>query len=154
MPKSAAADRDASRFRLPVEPPVRELLIASLAVIAGGFQLAAWALANMPDFFLVLGTILVALAVGVAGYAFVNHLRLRWVIYVGPHSLAVVNGDRRRELAWSEIGDVDYDDFRLLVARLDGGHAWRLPVDRTAAAHDAAQHVLRVIRAQRPTPPT
>src|SRR5215203_1962539 len=95
LPSPVPADRAASRFRLPIEPPTRQLLIASLAAIAGACQLFAWALARLPWFFLVLGVILIGFAVGVALAALLRHYRLRWVAHVDPAALTVARGNRR-----------------------------------------------------------
>jgi hypothetical protein len=141
-----------SRFRLPVEAPTRDLLIASLAPIAGACQLFAWALADLPVFFLVLGLVLVGLGVGVAVAALVRDRRMRWVVYVGPDSLSVARGRRRTVLPWAEIGGVRYDDFRLQVTGRDGTRLRTLVVDRTRPAHREAQNLARAI-ADRISPP-
>jgi Bacterial PH domain len=148
LPSPVPADRAASRFRLPIEPPTRQLLIASLSSIAGACQLFAWALARLPWFFLGLGVILIGIAVGVALAALVRHYRLRWVAYVGPDSLTVVNGSRRRVLPWDGIGSVQLIGGSIEVLGPDGGRRIALPVDRTRPAHEAAAGVLRAIDAQ------
>jgi hypothetical protein len=142
------ADPAASRFRLPVEPPTRDLLIASLASIAGACQLFAWALARLPIFFLVLGLVLIGIAVGFAIAALIRHLQLRWIAYVGPTSLTVINGRRRRVLRWEEVSEVRYDDFRLRVLGTDGRPRSTLPVDRTRPAHEAARALAAAMQAQ------
>src|SRR5215213_9763440 len=96
LPTPVPADRAASRFRLPIEPPTRQLLIASLAAIAGACQLFAWALARLPWFFLVLGLLLIGIALGIALAALVRHHRLRWVAYVAPGALTIVRRNRRQ----------------------------------------------------------
>jgi hypothetical protein len=141
------ADRAAPRFRLPVEPPTRQLLIGSLATIAGGCQLFAWALARLPIFFLFLGVVLVLIGLGFGLAALVRHYRLRWIAYVGDDSLTLVNGQRRTVLPWSEVGGVRYSKFRLQVTGDDGDLLSTLQVDRTREAHEAAQTVQRVISA-------
>lgn len=142
----------AARFRLPVEPPTRDLLIASLASIAGACQLFAWALARLGTFILVLGLVLIGIAVGFALAALIRHLRLRWIAYVGPTSLTVVNGRRRRELRWEDVGAIQYDDFRLRALGTDGTPRATLPVDRTRAADKAARDLEAVMQAQLVTP--
>ena len=92
-----------SRYRMPIEPPTRKLLIASLASIAGACQLFAWALARLPTFFVALGVILIGLGLGVALAALVQRHRLRWVAYVGPASLTVPHGNRREVLPWGQV---------------------------------------------------
>ena len=141
-------ERAVSRFRLPVEAPTRDLLIASLAPIAGACQLFAWALADLPAFFLVLGLVLVALGIGVALVALVRDRRLRWVAYVGPESLSIAHGRRRTVLPWAEVAGVRYDDFRLEVTGRDGSRLSRLRVDRTRPAHREAQNLTRAIADQ------
>jgi hypothetical protein len=148
MSSPIPADSAAARFRLPVEPPTRDLLVASLASIAGACQLFAWALARLPIFILVLGLVLIGIAVGFALAALIRHLRLRWIAYIGPMSLTVVNGSRRRVLRWEEVGAVRYDDFRLRVLGTDGRPSAILPVDRTRAAHEAARDLAAAMRAQ------
>lgn len=146
MSTPTPADR-ASRYRLPVEPPTRHLLIASLASIAGAFQLFAWALARLPTFFVVFGVILVAIALGLALAALVRHYRLRWIAYVGSEALTIVNGQRRTVLPWTSVRAVRYADFRLQVTGDNGSRLSTLPVDRTRPAHEAAQVVERAIAA-------
>lgn len=147
------AEGGVSRFRLPVEAPTRDLLIASLAPIAGACQLFAWALAHLPVFFLVLGLVLVGLGIGVAAAALVRHRRLQWVAYVGPESLALVKGRRRTVLPWPQVAGVRYADFRLEVTGPDGGRLSTLAVDRTRPAHQEAQNLERAIaeRISRPS---
>ena len=145
---SPVPDRAASRFRLPIEPPTRQLLIASLAAIAGACQLFAWALARLPWFFLVLGLFLIGIAVGVALAALVRHYRLRWVAYVAPAALTVARGNRREVFSWREISAVQYVDFRLRVLGSDGRPLCMLPVARTRAAHAAAGQLRQAIKAQ------
>jgi hypothetical protein len=139
------ADRTAPRFRLPVEPPTRHLLIASLSTIAGACQLFAWALARLPDFFLFFGIVLVVAGLGFALAALLRHYRLRWIVYVGGDSLTIVNGQRRTVLPWAKVGTVRYAGFRLEVTAADGSRLSSLPVDRTRPAHDAAKDVERAI---------
>jgi hypothetical protein len=139
------AEHAGSRFRLPVEAPTRDLLIASLAPIAGACQLFAWALAHLPLFFLVLGLVLVGLGVGVALAALVRYRRLRWVVYVGPESLTVSRGRRRTVLPWTQVADVSYSDFRLEVTGRDRTGLSTLRVDRTRPAHREAQALVRAI---------
>ena len=148
LPSPVPADRAASRFRLPIEPPTRHLLIASLAAIAGGCQLFAWALARLPRFFLAFGLLLVGIAVGVAVAALVRHYRMRWVAFVDRTALTVVRGNRRKVFSWREVAAVRYVDFRLSVLRSDGRPLCMLPVDRTRAAHAAAGQLRQAIQAQ------
>jgi hypothetical protein len=133
---------------LPIEPPTRQLLIASLAAIAGACQLFAWALARLPWFFLVLGLFLIGIAVGVALAALVRHYRLRWVVYVAPAALTVLRGNRREVFSWTEVAAVRYVDFRLRVLGSDGRPLCTLPVDRTRAAHAAAGQLRQAIQAR------
>lgn len=147
MSSPIPTDRNAPRFRLPVEPPTRELLIASLASIAGACQLFAWALARLPAFFLAFGLILIGVALGFALAALVRHYRLRWVAYVGSESLTIVNGQRRLVLPWGRIDAVRYADFRIEITGTDGSRLSTLPVDQARPAHEAAKDVERAISA-------
>jgi hypothetical protein len=133
---------------LPIEPPTSQLLIASLAAIAGACQLFAWALARLPLFFLVFGFILISIAVGVALAALVRHYRLRWVAFVGPAALTVARGNRRKVFSWREVTAVRYADFRLRVLGKNGRPLCTLPVDRTRTAHAAAGQLQQAIQAQ------
>ena len=145
MTSPTPTDPAAPRFRLPVEPPTRHLLIGSLATIAGACQLFAWALARLPIFFLFFGVILVVTGLGFALAALVRHYRLRWIVYVGSDSLTIVNGQRRTVLPWAQVGAVRYTSFRLRVTGKDGTRLSSLPVDRTRPAHEGAQAVERAI---------
>jgi hypothetical protein len=138
----------AARFRLPVEPPVRDLLIASLAAIAAACQLFAWALARMPTFFLVFGLLLMGVAAGFALAALVRHVRLRWVAYVDADALTVVNGSRRTVLPWHQVSAVGYGDSRLGIRGTPGQRSCTLWVDRTREAHEGAQDLLQVMEAR------
>jgi hypothetical protein len=142
------AERAASRFRLPVEPPTRQLLIASLAAIAGACQLLAWALARLPWFFLVLGFVLMAIGVGTALAALGRHYQLRWVAYVDPAAFSVARGRSREVFPWRDVAAVSYDDFRVQLVATDGRRLCTLPVDRTRAAHTAATQLRRAVQAQ------
>jgi hypothetical protein len=148
LPSPVPADRAASRFRLPIEPPTRQLLIASLAAIAGACQLFAWALARLPWFFLVLGLLLIGIALGIALAALVRHHRLRWVAYVAPGALTIVRRNRRQVFSWTKVAAVRYADFRLRVMGSEGRPLCTLPVDRTRAAHAAAGQLRQAIQAQ------
>jgi hypothetical protein len=141
------ADHAAPRYRLPVEPPTRHLLIGSLATIAGACQLFAWALARLPIFFLFFGLVLVLTGLGFAVAALVRHYRLRWIAYVGAESLTIVNGERRTVLPWATVGGIKYADFKLQVTGDDGSRLSTLPVDRTRPAHEGARDVERAIAA-------
>ena len=145
MTSPSPADRAAPRFRLPVEPPTRHLLIGSLATIAGACQLFAWALARLPTFFLFFGVILVITGLGFALAALVRHYRLRWIVYVGSDTLTIVNGQRRTVLPWAKVGAVRYANFRLQVTGDDGTRLSSLPVDRTRPAHEGARAIERAI---------
>jgi hypothetical protein len=144
---STPIDRTPPRFRLPVEPPTRNLLIASLASIAGACQLFAWALARLPVFFAVLGLILIGIALGLGLAALMRHYRLRWVAYVGADSLSIVNGQRRTVLPWPEVRSVRYADFKLEVTGTDGTQLSNLPVDQTREAHEGARSLEQAIAA-------
>lgn len=148
MPSPAPADRAASRFRLPIEAPTRQLLIASLAAIAGACQLFAWALARLPWFFLALGVILIGFALGVALAALLRHYRLRWVAYLDPAALTVARGNRREVFSWREVAEVRYVDSRLRVLGSDGRPLCTLPVDRTRAADAAAGQLQQAMQAR------
>ena len=148
MSSPTPARPHADRFRLPVEPPLGQLVIASLAAIAGAFQLFAWALARMPDFFLVFGLLLMGVAFGFALAAVVRHHRLRWVAYVDPDSFTVVNGSRRTVLPWDQVATVEYGDSRLAVRGTAGHRDCTLRVDRTLQAHEGAQDLVRVMEAR------
>lgn len=147
MSPPTPAGRAASRHRLPVEPPTRELLIASLASIAGACQLFAWALARLPIFFVFFGVVLVMTGLGFGLAALVRHHRLRWIAYVGSESLTVVNGQRRTVLPWADVRAVRYADSRLHVTGAGGERLCTLGVDQTRPAHEAAQVLERSIAA-------
>jgi hypothetical protein len=152
VPTPTPAGAAGVRYRLPVEPPTRELLIGSLASVAGACQLFAWALARLPTFFLVFGTVLVVIGLGFALVALVRHRRLGWIAYVGDEALTVVNGRRRTVLPWTDVRGIHYDDFRLRVTGAGGARLLVLPVDQTRPAHDGAQVVERSIAAHLDAP--
>jgi hypothetical protein len=83
------ADRSANRFRLPVQPPLRHLLIASLSATVGSIEILLWALFRLPGFVLAAGIVLIAVGVGFALASLIRYRRLRWVAYVGSAGLTV-----------------------------------------------------------------
>jgi hypothetical protein len=136
------ADRSADRFRLPVQPPIRNLLIASACVVAG------WVILRLPAFVLASGTVLTVLGLGLALAALVTYRSLRWVLYVGSDGLTVLRGARRRVLSWDDIGDVRLVENRLVIIHPDGRRPDTLPIDRSRSAQAAANDILRAIDAR------
>jgi hypothetical protein len=132
---------------LPVEAPTRELLIGSLAIVAGAVQLVGWALARLPTFFVAFGLLLVATGLGFALAALIRQRRYRWVAHVGPETLMIVAGQRRTMLPWDSVRGVRYAAFRIRVTGSNGRNLVTLPVDRTRPAHEAAQVLERAIAA-------
>ena len=135
----------AARFRLPVQPPVRQLLIASMSASVGSIEVILWATFRLHGFVLAAGMALIAVGVGFAVAALVRYRSLRWVVYLGPAGLTVVYRTRRREMAWTDIASVELVGGRLLILALDGSRPLDLPVDRTRSAQRAAAEVVREI---------
>ena len=135
----------AARFRLPVQPPVRHLLIASMSALVGSIEVIVWAMFRLPEFVLVAGLALIAVGVGFAVAALVGYRSLKWVVYLGTGGLTVAYRTRRREVAWSDIASVRLVSGRLLVVAPDGSCLLVLPVDRTSSAQKAAAEVVREI---------
>jgi hypothetical protein len=142
------ADRSADRFRLPVQPPIRNLLIASACVVAGWVGVVAWAILRLPAFVLASGTVLTALGLGLALAALVTYRSQRWVLYVGSDGLTVLRGARRRVLSWDDISDVRLVENRLVIIHPDGRRPDTLPIDRSRSAQAAANDILRAIDAR------
>jgi hypothetical protein len=142
------ADRSADRFRLPVQPPLRHLVIAALSATVGSIEILLWALFRLPGFVLAAGIVLIAVGVGFALASLIRYRRMRWVVYVGSAGLTVVNGSRRRVVPSAEIGAVRFVDSRLEIRSPDGGRRVTLAVDRTRPAHIAAAEIVRAIEAQ------
>ena len=138
----------AARFRLPVQPPVRHLLIASMSASVGSVEVIVWAMFRLPGFVLAAGVALIAVGVGFAVAALVRYRSLRWVVYLGPAGISVVYSTRRREVAWSDVASVQLVSGRLLVLARDGSRPLVLPVDRTRSAQEAAAGVVREIDAR------
>jgi hypothetical protein len=136
----------AARFRIPVQPPVRQLLIASMSASVGSIEVILWATFRLHGFVLAAGMALIAVGVGFAVAALVRYRSLRWVVYLGPAGLTVVYRTRRRAMAWTDIASVELVSGRLLIllAR-DGSRPLDLPVDRTRSAQRAAAEVVREI---------
>ncbi len=135
----------AARFRLPVQPPFRQLLIASLSALVGSIEVIAWATFRLPGFVLAAGVALIAVGAGFAVAALVRYRALRWVVYLSSAGLTVVRRTRRREMAWSDIEAVQLGIGQLMVLARDGSRPLVLPVDRTRTAHKAAEEVVREI---------
>ena len=148
MTRPIPADRSADRFRLPVQPPLRHLLIAALSATVGSIEILLWALFRLPGFVLAAGIVLIAVGVGFALTSLIRYRRMRWVAYIGSAGLTVVNGSRRRTVPAAEIGAVRFVDSRLEIRSLDGRRRVTLAVDRTRPAHIAAGQLVRAIDAQ------
>ncbi len=139
------ADRSADRFRLPVRPPIRNLLIASVSALVGWVGVVAWAMLRLQAFVLAAGIALTVLGLGVAFAALVTYRSLRWVLYVGSDGLTVLGGARRRVLSWAEISAVRLVENRLVIIHSDGRRPDTLPIDGTRSAQAAAIDMLRAI---------
>jgi len=144
------ADRSADRFRLPVLPPIRNLLIASASVVVGWVGVVAWAILRLPAFVLAVGTVLTVLGLGVALAALVTYRSRRWVLYSGSDGLTVLGGAgrRRRVLSWAEISAVRLVENRLVILHPDGRRPDTLPIDDTQSAQAAANDMLQAIDAR------
>jgi hypothetical protein len=142
------ADRSADRFRLPVQPPLRHLLIASLSATVGSIEVILWAAFRLPGFVFAAGMVLIAVGVGFALASLIRYRRLKWVTYVGSGGLTVVSGSRHRVMPWAEIGAVRLENSRLEIRSPDGRRRVTLAVDRTRSAHLAAAEIVRAIDAQ------
>ncbi len=142
------ADRSADRFRLPVLPPIRNLLIASGSVVVGWVAVVAWAILHLPAFVLAAGIVLTAVGLGVALAALVTYRSLRWVLYVGSDGLTILDGARRGVLSWAEISAVQLVENRLVIIHSDGRRPITLRIDGTRSAQAAANDVLRAIDAR------
>ena len=148
MTSPPPADHSSDRFRLPVLPPIRNLLIASGFVVVGWVEIVAWALLRLPAFVLAAGIVLTVVGLGVAVAALVKYRSRRWVLYVGSDGLTVLNGARRRVLSWAEISAVRLVETRLEVIHPDGRRPDTLPIDGTRSAQAAANDMLRAIDAR------
>ncbi len=135
----------AARFRLPVQPPVRQLLIASMSATVGSIEVLVWALFRLPAYVLAAGVVLIAVGVGFAVAALIRYRSLRWVVYLDSDGLTVVYRTRRREVAWTDTASVELVSGRLLILPRDGSRPLALPVDRTRSAQRAASEVVREI---------
>jgi Bacterial PH domain len=142
------ADPSADRFRLPVQPPIRHMAIASLSATFGSIEVILWAAFRLPWFVLAAGIILIAVGVGFAVASLIRYRQLKWVVYVGSAGLTVVNGSRHREVPSAEIGTVRLVDSRLDIRSPDGRRRVSLAVDRTRPAHTAAAELVRTIDAK------
>ena len=142
------ADRSADRFRLPVQPPIRKVLIASLSAMVGWAVVVAWAFLRLPAFVLAAGIALTLLGLGVALAALVTYRSLRWVLYVGSDGLTVLAGARRRVLPWAEISAVRLDEKHLVIIHPDGHRPYTLPIDSTRSAQAGANDIMRAIDAR------
>jgi Bacterial PH domain len=108
------------RYRLPVRPPLRLLLLASMSATVGSLEVIAWSVFGLPRPVVQAGTALIVLGVGLAARAFVVHRRLGWVLYVGPDSLTVARGARHQVIPWTSISRVRLVGSRLVLDRRNG----------------------------------
>ena len=148
MTRTTPADPSADRFRLPVQPPLRHLLIASLSATVGSIEVILWATFRLPGFVLAAGIVLIAVGVGFALASLIRYRRLRWVAWVGSAGLRVVNGARHQVVPLAEIGAARLVDSRLEIRSPDGRRRVILPVDRTRPALVAAAEIVQAIDAQ------
>ena len=75
---------------------------------------------DLPQVVVIAGVALMALAVVLAVVAVALTLRLRTTLILDPESIAIINGRRRRVLAWSTIDIVRRQGPRLLLITKPG----------------------------------
>jgi Bacterial PH domain len=120
-----------------------------VSAVVGWVAVVAWAiLPSLPALVLVAGIGLTVLGMGVAVAALITYRSQRWVLYVGPDGLTVLNGARRRVMPWAEISGVQLVENRLVIIHPDGRRPDTLPIDGTRSAQAAANDVLRAIDAR------
>lgn len=126
---SRPSETSTQRYQLPIRPPLRLLLMASLSATVGALEVIAWAAFGLPSFWLQAGITLLVVGLGLGAWAWIVDRGRRWILYVGPGALTVVRGSRRSELPWSTISAVRVVGPRLVVLGRGGGrqHSLRIP---------------------------
>jgi hypothetical protein len=92
---------------------------AGAAVIAAGMIVLGSAL-DLPQVVRIAGIILMIFAVALAVVAVALTVRLRTTLILGPESIRIINGRRRRVVGWSTIDVVRRQGPRLLLITKSG----------------------------------
>lgn len=140
------------RFRLPVRPPLRELLIASLCATIGSLEVIAWATFRLGWPVLLAGVALTVVGVGYGAWCLYRHWRTRWIAKVDADALTVTNGSRRRRLSWPEMGEIKVGKHRVEIFDQLGKKRLILGVDRTPRAAESLRGMLDAIELRRARP--
>ena len=92
--------------------------------------------------------LLVLLGLGLALRTLLRHLSKQWVLYVGTDVLTVIQGSRRTDLPWSDVGSVRIVDDRLVIFAPDGARQQSLAVDPYPQTLAAAEDIVRAVDTQ------
>jgi hypothetical protein len=109
-----------ARFVLAAPPPVRALAIAAGLVVVGVVLLVLTSAYGWSVGILVLSVVLAVLGVALALAALVLTRRIRSVVSSTPDAITVEHAGERRELRWSEVGEVKVVGHRLVLTRKEG----------------------------------
>ena len=111
-----------TRFTLTAPPPVRSLAISAGAAVIAAATIVLGSALDLPRVVSIAGVGLMIFAVVLAVVALVLTARLRTTLVLDPKSITIINGPRRRVVAWSTIDIVRRRGRRLLlITKPEGG---------------------------------
>ena len=111
-----------ARFTLTAPPPVRSLAISAGAAVIAAATIVLGSALELPRAVPIAGVGLMIFAIVLAVVALVLTARLRTTLVLDPKSITIINGRRRRVVAWSTIDIVRRRGRRLLlITKPEGG---------------------------------
>ena len=98
---------------------------------------------------LIAGIVLILVGLGYALWCLIRFWRTRWAVRLTSNELTVTSGSRRRQLLWSEMGEVKVGKNQVEIFDRHGKKQFTLGVDRTQRAHEALHSMLDAIEVRR-----
>jgi hypothetical protein len=109
-----------ARFALTAPPPVRSLAISAVAAVIAAAMIVLSSALDLPRVVMIAGVSLMIFATSLAVVALVLTARLRTTLLLDAESITIINGRRRRVVAWSTIEVVRRQGPRLLLITKPG----------------------------------
>jgi hypothetical protein len=109
-----------ARFALTAPPPVRSLAISAVAAVIAAAMIVLSSALDLPRVVMIAGVSLMIFATSLAVVALVLTARLRTTLLLDAESITIINGRRRRVVAWSTIKVVRRQGPRLLLITKPG----------------------------------
>jgi hypothetical protein len=109
-----------ARFALTAPPPVRSLAISAVAAVIAAAMIVLSSALDLPRVVMIAGVSLMIFATSLAVVALGLTARLRTTLLLDAESITIINGRRRRVVAWSTIKVVRRQGPRLLLITKPG----------------------------------